>query len=354
MKEKNLNLNNTGHFSKGYAVGYSAALDDALKLLKESESLDQAFKFLQQVVPDQVNDLFEALDKKRKQCQILLAHNNDRKKKMKKFSIIAPIAAGLILLTGCSIANTAPDQAAVHYSAGPLSSTTFENCIEPGQRNVDGIFNEHYYYPAGQRSFVFDNSDNEAKDSGAFTAPSKDQVLLTLSGQVTFELNTDCDTLKEFHEKIGLKDDWNAILKTYFSQPLNRALTDATQQFNWGDLYSNVDGAAAKWEAKVKELLPNYIKQATGGEYFINVSTTLQKPAVSPELQSAIEATQQAVQQNRAQQERNVQVTSELESIRALVAVLGPDGYNTYQAIKDGKIQVVTIPQGSAINVTPR
>lgn len=66
MKEKNLNLNNTGHFSKGYAVGYSAALDDALKLLKESESLDQAFKFLQQVVPDQVNDLFEALDKKRK------------------------------------------------------------------------------------------------------------------------------------------------------------------------------------------------------------------------------------------------------------------------------------------------
>lgn len=66
MKEKNLSLNNTGHFSKGYAAGYSAALDDALKLLKESESLDQAFKFLQQVVPDQVNDLFEALDKKRK------------------------------------------------------------------------------------------------------------------------------------------------------------------------------------------------------------------------------------------------------------------------------------------------
>lgn len=61
MKEKNLNSNSTGHFSKGYAVGYSAALDDALKLLKESESLDQAFKFLQQVVPDQVNDLFEVL-----------------------------------------------------------------------------------------------------------------------------------------------------------------------------------------------------------------------------------------------------------------------------------------------------
>lgn len=271
----------------------------------------------------------------------------------KKFFVVIGAAAALTL-SGCSIVNTAPDEVALHYSAGPFSATTFDNCVEPGQRNIDGPADQHFPYPAGQRSFVFDDSDNEAKDSGSFSAPSKDQVLLTLSGQVTFELNTDCDTLREFHEKIGLKDDWTAILKTYFSQPLNRALTDATQQFNWGDLYSNVDGAAAKWEAKVKELLPNYIKQATGGEYFINVSTTLQKPAVSPELQSAIEATQQAVQQNRAQQERNVQVTSELQSIRELVAVLGPEGYNTYQAIKDGRIQVVTIPQGGAINVTPR
>lgn len=273
---------------------------------------------------------------------------------MKKFSIIAPIAAGLMLLTGCSIANTAPDQAALHYSAGPFSATSFDNCIDPGQRNIDGPSDQHFYYPAGQRSFVFDDSANESKDSGSFSAPSKDQVQLTLSGQVTFELNTDCDTLREFHEKIGLKDDWDAILKTYFAQPLNRALTDATQQFAWGDLYSNIDNAQPKWEAKVKELLPNYIMQATGGEYFINISTTLQRPTVSPELNAAIEQTAQAIQQNKAQQERNVQVQSELESIRALVAVLGPDGYNTYQAIKDGKIQVVTIPQGSAINVTPR
>ena len=42
------------------------------------------------------------------------------------------------------------------------------------------------------------------------------------------------------------------------------------------------------------------------------------------------------------------------ESIKALVAVLGPDGYNTYQAIKDGRIQVVTIPQGSSVVVQPK
>ena len=272
---------------------------------------------------------------------------------MKKALLIASIAA-MLMLTGCSIANTAPDQAELHYNAGPLSATTFSNCIDPGTRSIDGPSDEHFYYPAGQRSFVFDDSDNASKDSTAFSAPSKDQVSLTLSGQVTFELNTDCDTLREFHEKIGLKDDWSAILKTYFAQPLNRALTDATQQFAWGDLYSNVDGAQPKWEAKVKELLPTYIKQATNGEYFINVTPTLQRPTVSPELQSAIEATAQAIQQNKAQAERNVQVQSELESIRALVAVLGPDGYNTYQAIKDGRISIIPVPQGGSINVAGR
>lgn len=272
---------------------------------------------------------------------------------MKKM-IVALAAAAMLTLSGCSIANTAPDQVAVHYNAGPISSTTFSNCIDPGQRSVDGPGDQHFYYPAGQRFYVFDNTDNEAKDGTAFTAPSKNQQLLTISGQMRFELNTNCDVLREFHEKIGLKDSWEAILKTYLAQPLNRAITDATQQFIWEDLYSNTDGAQAKWEAKVKELLPAYIKQSSGGEYFTGIDVTLQRPDVSDNLRASIENVAKAIQENRAQAERNIQVTSELESIRALVAVLGPDGYNTYQAIKDGKISIIPVPQGTGINVTPK
>lgn len=272
---------------------------------------------------------------------------------MKK-SFIAVIAAVMLFLTGCSIANTAPDTVGVHYDAGPFSSTTFENCIDPSQRNIDGPADSHFYYPAGQRFYVFDNSDNQGKDSAAFTAPSKDTQQLTIGGQMRFELNTNCDTLREFHEKIGLKDDWTSILKTYLAQPLNRAITDATQQFLWTDLYSNIDGAQGKWEAKVKELLPSYIEQSAGGDYFINIDVTLQRPDVTENLRASLENVAKAVLENQAQQERNVQVQSELASIRDLVAVLGPDGYNVYQAIKDGKIQVLPIPAGTNVAIPVR
>ena len=91
-----------------------------------------------------------------------------------------------------------------------------------------------------------------------------------------------------------------------------------------------------------------------GGAYFDGFAPTIQKPELPQDLSDSLRAAQVAVQQNKAQQERNVQVQSELESIKALVAVLGPDGYNTYQAIKDGRIQVVTIPQGSSVVVQPK
>ena len=104
----------------------------------------------------------------------------------------------------------------------------------------------------------------------------------------------------------------------------------------------------------MKAKLPVYVKQAMGGAYFDGFAPTIQKPEIPQDLSDSLRAAQVAVQQNKAQQERNVQVQSELESIKALVAVLGPDGYNTYQAIKDGRIQVVTIPQGSSVVVQPK
>lgn len=273
-----------------------------------------------------------------------------------KRAIALIAAAAAVTLAGCSVASTEPDQAGLHYSAGPLSSTEFSNCIQSGTRNIDGPSDKHFYYPAGQRNYVFrvTGTDGEDRDTAAFTAPTKDAVQLTVEGQILFELNTDCDTLREFHERIGLKnEDWDALLRVYLAQPLNRAITEATAGFAWQELYSD-PAKKAEWEAAVKARLPEYVKQATGGEYFRNFSVTLQKPIIPDELQKALEQAQVAAKQTEAQAQRNVQVQSELESIKALVAVLGPDGYNTYQAIKDGRIQVVTIPQGSSVVVQPR
>jgi len=281
---------------------------------------------------------------------------------------VGTLAIGTLLLTGCTVTSNGPDQAAVVYDGGPFSAVEFDSCVNPSARDFSAITDSYYQYPAGQRTYVFDSAQKSdggiIGDVGSYSAPSKDQQSLTISGQMRFQLNTeDCAILQEFHEKIGRKygsgdnDQWKDLLAVYLSQPLNRAITDATQQFVWVDLYSNIDGAQGKWEAKVKELLPAYIKQAAGGDYFTNIDITLQKPTVSPEMQAKIDAVAQAIQDNRAQTERNTQVLSEAEGLKPLMDLFkgDQDALNVYLAIKAGKLTgVLPVPAGSPVIVQPK
>jgi hypothetical protein len=279
-----------------------------------------------------------------------------------RFGGVAALAVLALTVTGCSGVSTQPDQVALHYEAGPLSDTTFADCVEQGTRAWDGYGDKHYSYPAGQRTFSF--ADGDGQDSGPFTVPAGN-VPLILSGVARFSLNTDCDTLREFHEQIGLKfkaysddgedatsDGWRTMIATYVQAPLQRAMNDATQGADWTALYNDPTAKAA-WEARVAELLPTYVEQVSGGDYFVDFQLTLQKPKLPDALTAALQAQEEAIAQNKAQEQRNVQVQSELESIRALVAVLGPDGYNTYQALKDGRITFYPLPQGSGLVLPP-
>lgn len=254
--------------------------------------------------------------------------------------------------------STDVDQAGLHYSAGPLSSTTYENCIQPSSRVWDGPADIHVAYPSGQRTYDF-SSTSSVPDASPFVVASQDNQELTVSGVVSFYLNTDCDTLRDFHENIGNKfqafmdgnttsQGWRDMLSVYLNQPLQRAMNEATQGRDWKGLY-NDPVTKAEWEKQVSELLPQYIKQQTGKDYFINFSLTLQKPEPSAELLAALRDKQVAVEQNLAQAERNNTIQTEAESISQLVAILGVDGYNVYQAIKDGKVDVMPIPQGSSV-----
>jgi hypothetical protein len=281
----------------------------------------------------------------------------------KLLAAVAALFIGVFVLSACSSVNTAPDQVSLHYKGGPIESTKFSACVDPSTRSWDGPGDKHFTYPAGQRTFEF-SANETSRDAGRVSAPDVNGVELLVSGTIRFELNTDCDTLRQFHEKIGLKskaymqgdstsDGWREMLGTYMQQPLQRAVNDATQLYDWKDLYSD-SSTKAEWEKSVKDLLPKYVEQAMGDDYFNDFSVTVQKPDLPETLTKAIVATQEAIEQNKAQEQRNATVQTELESIRALVEVLGPDGYNTYQAIKDGKINVVAIPQGSDLVVNPQ
>ena len=277
----------------------------------------------------------------------------------KKHLTIAAVLLGATTLAGCG-ASPEPDEAAVRYDSPPFSGVRFNRCVAPGEFNMSAPWSgaEYTTYPAGQRTYTF-TGDGKNVDAPAFTANTRDGVEMTVSGQVAFRLDDSCENLRLFHENIGrfnqsgTPDGWQKTLSKYLGQSLQRAMNDATQEQDWKGLYSDPKVKAA-WEKKVKELLPQYVTQSMGGGYFTDFSPTIQKPEVPDALRNALAASQEAVEQNRAQKARNEQVKSELQSIRELVSVLGPDGYNTYQAIKDGKIQVVTIPQGSSVVVQPK
>ncbi|MGH3342577.1 MAG: hypothetical protein ACRDPK_06765 [Carbonactinosporaceae bacterium] len=74
-------------------------------------------------------------------------------------SVAAAVAAAavcaLALLSFSSKVSTNPDEMAVHYSGGPLTSTEFENCVNPSSREWDGPGDQHLKYPIGQRTYKF-------------------------------------------------------------------------------------------------------------------------------------------------------------------------------------------------------
>lgn len=78
---------------------------------------------------------------------------------------------------------TAPDQVALHYHAGPLSATKFANCIGPSDK--------HFNYPAGQRTFEFQQG-SVTSDSGPMKVLMKDNVEITVSGVARFNLDSGC------------------------------------------------------------------------------------------------------------------------------------------------------------------
>lgn len=284
---------------------------------------------------------------------------------MNRKLIVLPLAA--LALAGCSTVSTNPDQAGLHYSGGSFSSTKFSNCVESGSRAWDGPGDKHYVYPAGQRTFAFGEGDNQ--DSAPLSVAAGN-VQLTAYGVARFELDTDCKVLQQFHEKIGGKfgvstdggdyNDvaWRKLIGTYVLQPLQRAMADAAADPDvaggadqaWVALY-NDPAAKARWEKRVGELLPEYVKQVSGGDYFRNFSVTLQKPGLPEALQQSLQKLEQAIRDQQTQVETNKTLELERQGIQGLVDQLGPEGFNVYTALKDGKVTVMPIPQGSSVIV---
>ncbi|TDE44555.1 hypothetical protein E1295_25165 [Nonomuraea mesophila] len=283
-----------------------------------------------------------------------------------RYTTVMTSLIAAFLVTGCSITTPEPDQKGIVYDAGVFSDTTFQNCVDPGVRDVSGPGDQGYVYPAGQRTFEFAADPNDPQgektkpgaEAGPLTMWTKDPLEMRVSGVVTFSLTSDCKTLRQFHEQIGLKyeadtdEGWDKLLSVYIGQPLDRALDAASKEFAWRELTYRDPQAKQQWEAKVADYMVQFLREQGGTAFFEKFSVTLQQPQPPLKVREAMAAVQQAQEENTAQKAKNEKARTELEAIKDLKNVLGPQGAVMWQAVKDGRIQIIVSDSGQ-INVTP-
>lgn len=278
---------------------------------------------------------------------------------MKKIFTALAVALGLMALTGCSTVSTQPDEVGVHYKDGPFSSKTFADCVPASKRQMNGPGDAHYIYPAGQRTFSF--TGRKGSEIDPITVTTKDGQNLSVPGFVTFSLKTDCETLREFHEKVGMKygaykdgGGWDAFLSDYIAVPLTSAMNKASLAGGWYELYSSSE-VQAKFEEYVKDNLPTEVTKALGEDFIKIHAVQISKPQPSEKLTDALALAEEAKLADKAQREKNAVARTKYDSLRdCRNAGLSEQACVTIYLADSGKIPFYPVTTGGAINVTPK
>ncbi|EWC60626.1 hypothetical protein UO65_4050 [Actinokineospora spheciospongiae] len=274
---------------------------------------------------------------------------------------------------GCSIANPTSSEVSLQYGAGPFDSRKFVECETA--RDVSDVNDDHYYYPSGQRDFTF--GDGEGLDAAALTSTTQDSQEIKVTGTVKFTLNTDCaqftdptgkvwpgGKLQMFHELIAYKyeaaptdggeqmeEGWSELLRNYVGAALDRATDNEALKYPWQKLYTDT-AAKAQWEKDVLEQLPDILRSLTQGVDLITInSVLLQKPGIQAALVQGLTEKQAAELRGQAVEVDKQAAASFPGGIVAYQQYQQQQAVN--QAIKDGKVQVLPVPQGSPVIVSP-
>lgn len=271
----------------------------------------------------------------------------------------------MVIISGCSTVSTEPDEVAIHYSGGSFSSKNFKDCVDSSDRQVDGPGDEHYVYPAGQRTFSFTGAEGSEQGPVNVTTGSQE---VGVGGFLTFTLNTDCKVLRDFHEKVGKKygayqggGGWDDFLADYIAVPLNAVMNEAagsivtpegeSAEQNWYLLYTKAT-TQKEFEAYVKENLPGEIEATLGEDYITVNEVSISKPTVSDTLKASLAAVEEARLDNEAQKQRNTTAITQYDTIKSCLAT-GLDRQNCtliFLSQNGANIPFLPVPQGGAIN----
>lgn len=283
--------------------------------------------------------------------------------RLRRLGLAAMAVLVALTATACSSIDAKPDEQGLLYQGGPIEGRSFDKCVKTGQKEWgDMVGGEGFIYPAGTRTYTFDNPGDRA----AIDIADKDGQPLTVSGILTFQLPSDCDVVREFHEQIGLKygasgngvAQWGELLDDYLGQPLRAAMRDAAVNFTWRELYAD-PAKQDEFAAAVKEALPKYVEDLAKGDYFTNFTLLPQAPVPGGALLKQIEEQNTQTERLNTIEAQKLAQQAEIDQMRQLVELLGPDGYVLYRNQLNceeggqGCIPFLSLPNGSGVNITP-
>jgi hypothetical protein len=296
---------------------------------------------------------------------------------MNKKLILVILALAALVLTGCSAPATNADEVLVHKGAGITEGHENKGCVEPAQRQIfwgTGAGDEFRSYPANQR--VFDFRGVKGSDHAPFEVISKDGIKLTVPGTMSFLLNTDCQTLQKFHDRIGNRyhaymaanedgvnvtgKGWSDVLNLYMAPPLDSTLDREAKKYTWKELRTD-PAIKDTINTEVGKTIKRLINDLTEGpeEFFTGFAPLILQPIAPANLVKSVEDEQTSVAAARASQAKSeadaaaakaaaiaqisqkdaeLKVAQKEAQIRAaeIRSFGGPEAYAKYQAVQKG------------------
>jgi hypothetical protein len=267
--------------------------------------------------------------------------------------------------------DTNSDEVAAVYDSGMFGEdTTFKQCQGSNLNDYYSPGSIGYIYPKGQRTYEFDSVKKEegVAETGDIEIVSSDGATLGARGLLNFTLNTDCEILQRFHDRIGLKygaseegvGDWTALLNNYLGIPLRDTLKIEARKYTARDLYFDTDGARQQWIDDSIEALPKEVEELARGAYFTPNEFTLKIPDIRLPENLKKQIDEQLVQVERLAT-IDAQATAsakERSQMQALVELFGGwEGYIAYrnqlacEENAESCVPFIPIPQGTNITV---
>jgi hypothetical protein len=297
---------------------------------------------------------------------------------LKRLMVAITGLAVLLGFSGCgSLIKTDQQTQALWYEDGDFQAQTFKGCILSATRERKGIGDAFYRYPIGDRTWSFTGrSGSDAEPIKIKTSDSQEMMVI---GFMQFTLTNNCETLRTFHERIGLNygvafadgastsDGWKRFLNDYIAVPVNSVMDRGGMQHDVRGLYNNAEITSPLCDVEQKvatrcgrqDAFRQYVQHNVQGEIdkvlgipgFLKVKlVATETPQPDQSLLDSFKKVEQARADAAAQEERNKFAQKKYGEVSECVKVLGPDACFRLE-LQKGPNPPQYIPQGSQIHV---